>query len=194
MRRSSCSPRFLLARSLPRNPAPQPTPPQPAPDQPQPDQPSWLPGVQDVTAAETAVPGKLTISMARAVEIAEKQNPTARQARAAVEAAKGRVDLAKIAERPTVAVAATVGTGSKIPRACDSANPNSPTCGGFFSVSESTGLSASASWRIYDFGLTRANVKAAEANAAAAGADIGTTTLDIRTSVELAYLAVARGQ
>src|SRR6185503_14499173 len=43
--------------------------------------------------------------------------------------------------------------------------------------------------------LTRANVKAAEANAAASNASIGTTTLDIRTGVELAYLeSVARGR
>jgi len=191
---------LLLLAAMPAGaqPAPSPTPPPaPAPD-PQgsgSDQPSWLPGVQDVTAAETATPGKLTITMQRAVEIALKQNPTARQARATAEAAAGRVDLAKIAERPTLSVAGTLGTGSKISRPCDVADPNSPTCGGFFTSQYSSGLSANASWRIYDFGLTRANVRAAEANAEASSAGIGTTTLDIRTDVELAYLeAVARGR
>ncbi|MBV8758181.1 MAG: TolC family protein [Deltaproteobacteria bacterium] len=162
---------------------------------PNPEQPSWLPGVQDVTAAETATPGKLTITMQRAVEIAMRQNPTARQARATAEAAAGRVDLAKIPERPTLSVAGTLGAGNKIPRPCDALDPNSPTCGGFFTTQESTGLSATATWRIYDFGLTRANVNAAQANAEAASAGIGTTGLDIRTNVELAYLeAVARGR
>lgn len=194
---------LLLLAAVPAGAQPVPTPPPapapapaPVPDQQQgSDQPSWLPGVQDVTAAETATPGKLTLTMQRAVEIAEKQNPTARQARAAAEAAAGRVDLAKIAQRPTLSVAGTLGAGNKIPRPCDATNPNSPTCGGFFSLQESTGLSATASWRIYDFGLTRANVHAAEANAEASSAGIGTTTLDIRTDVELAYLeAVARGR
>ena len=189
----------LAAMPAGAQPAPSPTPPPaPTPDQQQgsgSDQPSWLPGVQDVTAAETATPGKLTITMQRAVEIALKQNPTARQARAAAEAAAGRVDLAKIAERPTLNLSGTLGTSNKIPRPCDAMDPNSPTCGGFFTSQYSSGLSANASWRIYDFGLTKANVRAAEANAEASSAGIGTTTLDIRTDVELAYLeAVARGR
>lgn len=183
------------APTPPQPTPPQPQPPQPQPDQPPQDQPQWASGVQDVTAAETAVPGKLTISMARAVEIAQKQNPSAREARATAEAAAGRVDLAHIPERPTVNVAATIGEGSTLVRVCDPNVPNSPQCGGFFSAQESSGLSANATWRIYDFGLTRANVRAAEANAEASNASIGTTTLDIRTGVELAYLeSVARGR
>jgi outer membrane protein len=176
---------------------------QPAPDQPppadqqpqQPPPPSWLPGVHDVTAAEIATPGKLTLTMARAVELAYKQNPTARQAQAAAEAAAGRVDAAKVPLRPTVSLAGTLGTSSKTVRPCNSFDPNSPTCGGFFSVQESTGVSASAAWRITDFGQTAANIKAAEANAAAATAGINTTGLDIRVNVETAYLeSVARGK
>ena len=58
----------------------------------------------------------------------------------------------------------------------------------FFSHAESTGLGATANWRIYDFGQTSANIHAAEANAEAFAATIGTTTLDIRTNVEVAYL------
>jgi outer membrane protein TolC len=152
-----------------------------------------LPGVQDVTAAEIATPGKLTLSMERAVELAEKQNPTARQARANVEAAIGRVDLARVTERPTFSVGATAGAGSTIPHPCSATNPNQ--CGGFLDLSEQSGLTGSAAWRIYDFGQTRANVAAAEANQAAQAAGVNTTGLDIRTNVELAYLeAIARGR
>jgi hypothetical protein len=70
-----------LAQPTP-TPAPTPPPaPAPAPDQQQGSgaEPSWLPGVHDVTAAETATPGKLTLTMARAVELAYKQNPSARR-------------------------------------------------------------------------------------------------------------------
>ena len=36
-------------------------------------------------------------------------------------------------------------------------------------------------WRIFDFGQTRANIRAAEANAQAVASAIGTTTLDIES-------------
>ena len=96
---------FTLLVAAPAFAQPAPTPaPQPAPpDQPQPpppDQPSWLPGVQDVTASEVATPGKLTLSMERAVELALKQNPTARQARANADAAAGRVESARVIAAP----------------------------------------------------------------------------------------------
>lgn len=178
-------------------PAPAPAPP-PNPDQPQtPDQqappPSWLPGVQDVTASEMATPGKLTLTMARAVELAYKQNPSGRQARAALEAARGRIDQAKVALMPTVNVAGTLGAGSRQNVLC--ADPNATNCGGFFTLQESSGLSANANWRIYDFGQTHANVRAAEANAEASAASISTNNLDIRSDVEQAYLeSVARGK
>jgi len=195
----AATPMPVLAQPAPA-PAPAPAPPD-QPPQPQPDQPpqepapSWLPGVQNITAAEMATPGKLTLTMTRAVELAYKQNPTARQARASAEAAYGRVDQAKVPLRPTVALAGTLGAGSKAVRPCDVNDPNSPSCGGFFSVQESTGLSAVANWRITDFGQTDANIRAAEANAAAASASVSTSTLDIRANVELAYLeSVARGK
>jgi outer membrane protein TolC len=67
------------------------------------------------------------------------------------------------------------------------------TTGGFFSPTLSTGFSANASWRIYDFGQTAASIRAAEASADATAATMGTTTLDIRSSVAIAFLeAVAR--
>jgi outer membrane protein TolC len=60
-------------------------------------------------------------------------------------------------------------------------------------LQESSGISATANWRITDFGQTRANIRAAEANAEATAAGINTNNLDIRADVEAAYLeAVAR--
>jgi outer membrane protein TolC len=177
-------------------PAPVPTPPPapaPAPDQQQGSaaEPSWLPGVQDVTAAETATPGKLTLTMARAVELAYKQNPSARQARASAEAAQGRIDQAKVTLLPTLTVAGTLGAGSRQSVQC--VDPAQVNCGGFFTLQESSGVSATANWRITDFGQTRANIRAAEANAEASNASINTSNLDIRADVEQAYLeAVAR--
>ena len=55
-------------------------------------------------------------------------------------------------------------------------------------VPRPTGLGATANWRLYDFGQTTANIRAADLNAEAFAATIGTTTLDIRTGVEVAYL------
>ena len=182
---------LLLASPALAQPAPAPSPDQPPPDQGSGAEPSWLPGVQDVTAAETATPGKLTLTMARAVELAYKQSPSARQARAAAEAAKGRVDLAKVTLMPTLGVAGTLGAGSRGSVQC--IDPAATNCGGFFSLQESSGISATANWRITDFGQTRANIRAAQANAEAAAATVNTNNLDIRADVELAYLeAVAR--
>jgi outer membrane protein len=154
--------------------------------------PSWLNGVQDVTAAETATPGKLTLTMPRAVELAEKQHPTIRLSRAAVEAAEGRVDSARVPEHPVVTVAGTLGAGSVSPQECvDPVTmlPTGMTCGGGFgTIAYSTGVSASAKWTIYDFGLTHANVASARASADAAIATVASTALDVRLAVETAYL------
>jgi outer membrane protein TolC len=66
-------------------------------------------------------------------------------------------------------------------------------CGGFATATYGTALGAGASWKIYDFGLTRANVDAAEANADAAVAGLAVSGLDVRRDVEIAYLeALAR--
>ena len=131
------------------------------------------------------------LTMAEAVDVAMRQNPAVRQSQAAFTAAQGRVDLAKVPLHPTVSVSASVTEGSRRTGPCD--NDMSMTCGGFFDPTASTGLAAQANWRIWDFGQTAANVRAAEANAAAVQAGLGTTSLDIRRNVEVAYLeAVAR--
>ena len=169
-------------------PAPQ-TPGQPPVEQ-TPDQPSWLPGVQDVTAEEMATPGKVTLTMARAVELAAKQHPTVRIARAAADAAVGRVEAARVPLHPTVTVAGSIsaGSSSSIPHPCNGTDPTNICTGGFFDPTAGTGLSAKASWTITDFGLTRANVRSAEASADAAVAGTASSTLDVRLGVENAYL------
>ncbi|MGN6109696.1 MAG: TolC family protein [Kofleriaceae bacterium] len=132
-----------------------------------------------------------TITLERAVEIAMQQQPQLRQNVAAVEAAQGRIDQAKVTLRPTVSLNGSVAVGSSPQRPC--ADDLSRVCAGFFDPATSTALSAQASWRIYDFGQTAANVRAAELNAEATAAAVDTAVLDVRTRVEVAYLeAVAR--
>lgn len=71
--------------------------------------------------------------------------------------------------------------------------PNGALCGGFVSATYGTALGASATWKIYDFGLTHANVAAAQANADAASYGVAVNSLDVRRDVEIAYLeALAR--
>ena len=174
-------------------PAPTPTPtPTGSTDGPSADAPQWLPGVVDVTAAETAIPGKLTLTMARAVEIAAQTQPSLRIARANVEAAEGRVDLTRVAEHPVVTLGAQVSASSSPRGPCDATMTT--RCGGFFTGSYGTGFSASAAWRIYDFGLTAANVRAARANAEASIAGVTVTALDVRRDVEITYLAALADQ
>jgi outer membrane protein TolC len=133
-------------------------------------------------ASPTTSAGPEVLTLDRAIEIAMKQQPSLRQTRAQLEAAQGRVDQSRVASRPTLALDATAGTGSTVVVNGAGSSPQ------FFTHTESTGLGAQASWRIYDFGQTSATIRAAELNAEAAEASVGTTTLDIRTNVEVAYL------
>jgi len=162
--------------------AAQPAPPAPAPTPAAPGGPS--------PASPTTSAGPEVLTLERAVEIAMRQQPSLRQTRAQAEAARGRVDLSRVGTRPTILLDASAGTGSSQKLGTAAGAGGGPD---FFSHSESTGLGAQASWRLYDFGQTAANIRAAELNADAAQAAVGTTTLDIRTSVETSYLeAVAR--
>lgn len=167
-------------------PRPQPAPP-PAPA---PSGPPVTTQPVDPMAPAANPPGGEVLTLERAIEIAMRQQPSLRQSQAQLEAARGRVDLARVARNPTLAADATAGTGSTIQRGTIGAGGAAAGSTGpdFFSHAESTGLGATASWRIYDFGQTSANIHAAEANADAFAATIGTTTLDIRTNVEVAYL------
>jgi outer membrane protein len=169
-------------------PAPPPSPsvpPATPPAQPTPAAPGG-----PSPAAPTTNGGPEVLTLERAIEIAMRQQPSLRQTRAQLEATQGRVDLSRVANRPTIALSGSLGTSSS--RGGLGAD-GTGTDGGFFTHTESTNLRASASWRIYDFGQTAANIRAAELTADAAAAAVGTTVLDVRTNVETSYLeAVAR--
>jgi outer membrane protein len=164
-------------------PAPPPTTPpaRPAPAAPAGPDPS----------SPTTSAGPEVLTLERAVEIAMRQQPSLRQSRAQLDAAYGRVDLSRVARKPTVQLSASAGTGSS--RGAVDLDTGTGGGGAFFSHRENTGLSASASWRLYDFGQTAANIRAAELTADAAAAAVSTATLDVRTDVENTYFeAVAR--
>jgi outer membrane protein len=137
------------------------------------------------TTASAQAPGQQTLTMEQAVEIAMKQQPSLRQQRASVEAAKGRVDSAKVNRKPTVTLSASANAGG--------GGVNRDLLGTI--IRGGANIGASANWRIYDFGLTAANIRAAEANEKVTESSVAITTLDIRQDVEISYLeAVARAR
>lgn len=145
--------------------------------------------VAALVAPAAAQPRTETITLQRAIEIALQQSPSVKQTRAQIESAEARIQSAKVAQRPTVNLQASIAESSSR----QVTDATGTTTGGFFDPKLSTGLSASASWRIYDFGQTAANIRAAELSAEATAAGLSTTTLDVRTNVAIAYLeAIAR--
>jgi outer membrane protein TolC len=129
--------------------------------------------------------------MQQVVDLAMAQQAELRQVRASAEASAARVELARVPLRPTVSVGASLSTGSTGVRPCT--DDPTQSCGGFFDAAASTGLSAQASWQLYDFGQTAASIRAAEASSAASDAAVQVSELDVRTGAEVAYLeAVAR--
>lgn len=135
----------------------------------------------DVAVAQPAQ----TLTMEQAVEIAMKQQPSLRQSRAQLEAARGRIDQAEVNRRPTLNLSASVNAGG--------GGVNRDFLGNV--VRAGANIGARADWRIYDFGQTAANIRAAELSAQATESGIATVTLDIRQDVESSYLeAVARAR
>jgi outer membrane protein len=138
-----------------------------------------------------AQPQQEVLTLEKAIELAERTQPTLVQSRASIEASLGRVDAARVARRPTVSLSASAVIGSSAIRPC--ADDMTQTCGGFFDPTTRTGLGAQASWRIYDFGQTSLAIRAAELSAEATRFALQSDVLDVRTGVEIAYLeAVAR--
>lgn len=180
---------FVAALSGVAAAQPAPSPPGPAPS----SGPSMPATPATPASPDPAVPmvsgSAEVLTLDRAIEIAMKQQPSLRLSQAQLEAAQGRVDQARVATRPTIVLDASVGAGSTV-----AAGTSTGGSGQFFSHSESTGVGAVASWRLYDFGLSGAAIRAAQLNAEAAQASVGTTTLDIRTSVELAYFQAVAGR
>ncbi|HLL25197.1 MAG TPA: TolC family protein [Kofleriaceae bacterium] len=138
-----------------------------------------------------APPQQEVLTLEKALEIAERVQPTLALARANVQAARGRVDQVGVTNRPQATLSASAAVGSSPVRPCiDDARQS---CGGFFDPTMSTGLGAQASWRIYDFGQTSLAIRAARLSAEAAELSVSAELLDVRNSVEIAYLeAVAR--
>jgi outer membrane protein TolC len=143
-----------------------------------------------IAPAGAQPPGAQVLTIEQAVDIALHQQPSLRQSRASAEAAWGRVDQAEVARRPTVTLSAGVNSGG------GGRSTGAMAMGrDFFDPSAGASVGASAAWRITDFGLTGAQIRAAEANARASAAGVDTTVLDVRRDVELAYLeAVARAR
>jgi outer membrane protein len=136
-----------------------------------------------LVAAPVYAEAQSQLTIEQAVEIAMKQQPTLRQSRAQVEAARGRVDQVEATRRPQVTLSASL-----------SANGG----GGerdYLDTTTGASVGASASWRIYDFGQTAAQLRAATLSAQATAIGVDTTTLDIRRSVEISFLeALARAR
>jgi outer membrane protein len=133
----------------------------------------------------SAQPRTQTLTMEQAVAIAMEQQPSLRQSRAQVEAARGRVDQAEANRIPQVTLSTQASVGGGGVRR-DFLGPT---------VRGQGSIGASASWRVYDFGLTAAQIRAAELSAQAATIGIETATLDVRQAVERSYLeAVARAR
>jgi outer membrane protein len=133
-----------------------------------------------------AVAKPTTLSLADALDLAEQLQPSAREAMANHEAAVARVDVARVVAHPTLAVAGTATLGRA---AIGTANTNASS-----DATVGTAIvSAQASWRLCDFGQTAATVRAAKLTATATASAVVANRLDIRLSVEVAYLeAVAR--
>lgn len=182
------------APAAPAAPAPgTPAPATPAPGTPAPAAPLPAPSASAagvLAELDSSEPGTVRLTMQQVVELALSQQASLRQARASAEAASGRVELSRVPLRPTVSLGASLSASSTPVRGCSDGTGN---CGGFFDPSTSTGFSAQASWRLYDFGQTAASIRAAEASSAAAEASVRVSELELRTNAELAYLeSVAR--
>src|SRR5690606_28132234 len=115
-----------------------------------------------VCAVLAATPGYAqpaqTLTMEQAVEIALRQQPVARQRRAQLEAARGRIDQVRAILRPQLSLnaGASAGGGGGV----FNPEPGEPSRA-FLEPSGGASIGASASWRIWDFGQTSAQLRAA---------------------------------
>lgn len=127
------------------------------------------------------------LTMEQAVEIAMRQQPSLRQSRAQLEASRGRIDQVEATRRPTV----TLSAGLK----ANGGGKSEMMGRDFLDPSGTATLGADASWRIYDFGQTGAQLRAANLSAEASAAGVDVQVLDTRNQVETSYLeAVARAR
>jgi len=145
-----------------------------------------------LAASPVAAEPAQTLTMQQAVDIALRQQPSLRQSRAQVEASRGRVDQVRANLRPQLSLNLGVSAGGG--GGVFNPEPGEPSRA-FFDASGGATVGASMNWRIWDFGQTAAQLRAARLSADASAAGIDTTVLDVRRAVELSYLdAVARAR
>jgi outer membrane protein TolC len=161
----------------------------------------WLVGVTEVNNREKPPEGTMTVTLDKALEIAQRVQPNIKLAQSEVTAAEAKVDEARVVVQPSVTLSAGLFIGSTHGEIIGGTGTGSGTGTGvsasvqsnaqFFSfgLGGSTGLSATASMRLYDFGLTKANIDAAQYGVDAAVAGVGSAVLTVRENVEIAYLA-----
>ncbi len=141
-------------------------------------------GLGLVAAPAYAQPAQ-QLTMEQAVEIAMQQQPSVRQSRASLEAAQGRVDQVEASRRPQITLSGSISAAGGRETFRDV----------FLDPTTGASIGASLNWRIYDFGQTAAQLRAAVLNAQATAAGIDTTSLDIRRDVEISFLeAIARAR
>ncbi|MBK9071380.1 MAG: TolC family protein [Myxococcales bacterium] len=127
-------------------------------------------------------------SLERALSEGVSVHPTLAARRAATLAAQARILAITATRRPSLSLGATAGIGGSA-----SSVPGDERS--WYEPIAAYAASASASWRIYDFGQTAAGRQSSEASAAAAQAAEATAELDVRTAIASAYMnAVARKQ
>jgi outer membrane protein len=151
--------------------------------------------VVDATVNTAPAPGTRILTLAQALEIARRDQPAVRQARASTEAAAGRVDQAASGALPQITGVATyqrtTGNFSPRPGATSSsiqmAPPWSGTSYNYFN------FGVSGSQLIYDFGQTTGKRHAAEANRDAAAAAERTAAFTVSLQVQQAFFR-ARAQ
>ncbi len=168
------------AKTPPATPAPAATTPAPAPS----STPTPAPSSDTLNPAAPAGP---RLSMSDAVTRALAIQPAMIVSKAGAEAASARIDETRAAVMPTLSASASASISTHTPFQSASTNVTTGvSAGGDPTVSFDVG--ARAAWLLTDFGRTKARIRAAEANYQAAQTDITTSSLDIRTNVEGAYL------
>jgi outer membrane protein len=136
-------------------------------------------------AIDPTPPRVLTLS--QAVDLALRQQPTIRQARASTEAASGRVAQAEAGYMPQLAGTASYmrTTSNFAPR--PGANPTLAPGRKSGATYDFFNFGVNASQLIYDFGQTPGRTRAAEANREAARASEQTTESQVVLNVRRAY-------
>jgi outer membrane protein len=150
--------------------------------------PPSTPPLAAPSPAATPPPSGRVLTLARALELAEKAQPSIRQAHAATSASSARVEQARAGYLPQVT--ATAGyqrtTGNFAPRpGATPATVQTPSPS--FTTYNYFNFGLTASQLLYDFGQTNGRWRAAEASAEQTRQAERTTENQVRLQVEAAY-------